>query len=545
MRTVKGITILSLVLAVLFVLSSPCFSNAVIWVKAGSSWSVTGGDDLQQLKHLASGVGWEFEPNADTDAALQRVGIKTIRCINVDPLGGKFDEKGNFIVGTNDKLDAHLRLCRKIGANPHVIIAVTLHPDLALKAEDVKDKSESIMGLVSSATLGPTNWPKFRNYIEACFEYVMVTNGFKDAEFEVSNEPDTGGKVYPYPPLPAPGSRALYEAYFNLYKNIAMAAESFEVKHQGTNLRLGGPALAWAFTYKFGDFNWAERFIRDCGEQKVKLDFVGLHYYGNISSLDGQYPSIYPSFTDMYRVTEKARDEYCPGVPIYFTEWGPSYITDNSEPSAINANNMGAAWSAAFLNVMLQCKVDSALYLTTTDLRARDKDGKWEDIWGWPTMFVNPSVLGTYPKAPFHVFDMISRMQGHRVEATRGSDTVNCIASADANEKKVAMLVWNYGAVIPEHGAAIEKAKQEKVAVRIRDAVSFFGARNIKVQRWLVSKDTSNAHYLFKKGVKLDDTNTALKQIENVTYKVKDGKLDFSIVMPPSSVSLVTLTTAK
>jgi hypothetical protein len=411
-----------------------------------------------------------------------------------------------------------------------------------LKAEDLRDKGESMMGMVHSTPFGPTDWQKFRNYCEAYFEHVMITRGFPTAEFEVGNEPDGGGVVYPYPPKPANGSRALYEAYFNLYKNVAMAAESFEQKHQGMKVRLGGPALAWAFTFKFGDFNWIERFLQDCGEQKVKLDFIGLHYYGNICSLDGEYPAIYGSFTHMLRVTQTARDKYCPGIPISFTEWGPSYITDNSDPSAINANNMGAAWAAAFLNLMLQCKVDSALYLTTTDLRAQGKDGKWEDIWGWPTMFVNPAVFGkAYPKALFHVFDMISQMVGHRVEATRGSDTVNCIASADES-KKVTMLVWNYGAVIPEGGVPVEKARQENVAVCIRDAASFFGAGNIKVQRWLVSKDMGNAHYLFKNGIKLDNANTALKQVENATCKVKDGKLDFNILMPPSSVSLVVLT---
>ncbi len=550
MRTIKCIASIFLSLTALCALSAPCFSNATIWVKAGAGWSVTGGDDLQQLKRLTAGVGHEFEPNSDTDAALKRIGIKTIRCINVDPLDGKFDTKGNFIVGKGDDsnryvqyLDSHLKTCRQVGANPHVIIATGLHPDLRLKEADVKDKGESIMGMVHSAPYGPTDWQKFRNYCESYFEYVMITNGFQNAEFEVANEPDGGGVIYPYPPMPAAGSRALYEAYFNLYKNVAMAAESFEQKHPGTKVRLGGPAITWAFTFKFGDFNWIERFIRDCGEQNVKLDFIGLHFYGNLCSLDGEYPAIYGSYTHMLRVTQAARDKYLPGVPISFTEWGPSYITDNSGPSAINANNIGSAWTAAFLNMMLQCKVDSAIYLVTTDIRVPDKNGKWENVWGWPSMFINPVVFGkAYPKATFHVFDMIAQMEGRRVEATRGSNTVNCIASADANKKKVTMLVWNYGAVIPEGDVAIEKAKQEKVAVRIRDAASFFGARNIKVQRWLVSKDTSNAYSLFKKGVKLDDTNTALKQVENVNYKVKDGRLDFSIVTPPSSVSLVTLT---
>ena len=90
--------------------------------------------------------------------------------------------------------------------------------------------------------------------------------------------------------------------------------------------------------------------LRDCGQQKIKLDFIGLHYYGNISSLDGQYPANFPSFIVMLADTRRARDRYCPGTPICMTEWGPSYHTDNSPTARVNANHIGAAWSPAFLN---------------------------------------------------------------------------------------------------------------------------------------------------------------------------------------------------
>jgi len=103
----------------------------------------------------------------------------------------------------------------------------------------------------------------------------------------------------------------------------------------------------------------------------------------------------------MLKATVAARDRYCPGVPIQITEWGASYRTDNSPESAVNANNVGAAWSAAFLNLMLRCRVDDALYLVTTDLRHQDQDGKWETVWGWPSLFTNPNACGhASPKPP-------------------------------------------------------------------------------------------------------------------------------------------------
>ncbi len=536
---------LLVVLICLVVLSCGACRAATIWVKAGAPWSVTGKDDLAQLKRLASGVGWEFEANPDTNAGLKKIGIKTIRCINVDPLPGKFDDKGKFTVGEPGYLLAHFDTCRAVGANPHVIVAVGMHPELRVTEKDAQGQTESIMGMIHEGIYGPNDWSRFRNYCYAYFEYVLITQGFPKAEFEVSNEPDIGGVVYPMPPRPTNGSRLLYEAYFNLYKNVAEAAESFEKDHPGMKVRLGGPAIAWAYTFKFGDFNWAERFVRDCGEQKVKLDFIGLHYYGNQSSLDDEYWSIYPSFSQMYRVTKAARDKYCPSAPIAFTEWGPSYITNNTLPSSVNANHIGAAWSAAFLNLMLQCGVDQALYLVTSDLREQGKDG-WDDVWGWPSLFTNRIATGkSYPKAIYHVFDMVNRMQGHRVEATRGSDTVNCIVSADKSKKTITALVWNYGALIPEGGPVVEKAKRDWVGLQVRDAGDFFGSKSVKVQRWLIGANWSDAYSAFKNGAKLNDRNTALRQVENTAKPITEGALNTGFSMTPSSVTFVVMSAGK
>ena len=371
---------------------------------------------------------------------------------------------------------------------------------------------------------------------------MLVTQQFPDAEFEVGNEPDIGGTICPAPPKPANGSRALYEAYFNLYRNVALAAAEFEQSHPGLKVRLGGPALAWAFTFKYGDFNWAERFLRDCGEEKLKLDFLGLHFYGNISSLDGEYPANYPSFREMLQSTNGWRDRYCPGVPIWITEWGASYHTSNEPQSAVNGNHVGAVWAAAFLNTMLESGVDGALYLVTTDLRQPVKDaaGKFENVWGWPSLFVNPHVFGkAYPKAPYHVFEMVSRLVGSRIETTRGERTVNCIASADREQKRVTVLVWNYGLRMPESGPPLENAQCETVVLRVKDAGTFFGSRSVRVRRWMVADGVGDAHARFAKGQALDDQTTALQELDNGSFATTGGQVDIGFAAPPSSVSLV------
>ena len=512
-----------------------------ITIQPHKAWNLTGKDDLGQLKRLAAGIGWEFEPNDDTTARLKAVGMKTIRCINVEPLPGRFAENGSLQIGRPDRLLAHLKTCRELGARPHVILATGLHPDLLLTAEDVKQQP-TLMGLVPSGTFGPKDWSKFRRYCQAYFEYVLVAQQFPDAEFEVGNEPDIGGVLCPRPPKPANGSRALYEAYFNLYQNVAMAAAEFERNHPGLKVRLGGPALAWAFTFKYGDFNWAERFLRDCGRKKIKLDFVGLHYYGNISSLVGEYPANYPSFREMLQSTIRWRDRHCPGVPISMTEWGASYHTSNEPQSVINGNHVGAAWATAFLNQMLEGGVDSALYLVTTDLRQPVKNvpGRFENVWGWPSLFVNPNVFGrAYPKAPYHVFEMVSGLAGRRVEAKSDESTVHCFASADRRQKRVTILVWNYGLRLPEFGSPMENSQPMKVVLRVGDAAEFFGSRSVRVRRRLVAQGVSDGYARFAKGQVLDTQTTALQEVEKRVFALTGVQVELRFTVPPTSVSLV------
>jgi hypothetical protein len=526
---------------------APGWAAANIWIKTGSPWSVTGGDDLQRLKGIASAADFEFGPTAETTAALKLVGVKTIRVINADVVGS-FDKDGKFIVEKGAPyLDGQLDLCRSLGAIPHVIIG-GLSPDLAdlsVKEQDVADPA--LKKLVhDGAVFGPTDWPKYRSYTEAFIEYVMVTKGFANAEFEVGNEPDIGGGLYPFPPKPAMGSRAAYEAAFNLYKNCAEAAESFEQKHPGLPVRIGGPALAWAFTYKWGDFNWTPHFLRDCSEEHVKLDFLGLHFYGNNSSLDGEYSGYVPSFAGMMRVVNDAIAQYYPqGLPVYFMEWGPSYQVGGNDPKlgcTVNADNIGAAWASASLNTMLTCGVTKASSLTT-DLWMTN-GGKLTDEWSWDALFLAPPANGgkAYPKPLFHVFEMVSRLEGHRVEATRGNQTVNCFVSADPEQRKITMLVWNYVAVLNEASPPVEKAVSEPTQVHVRDAGNFFHSPQVKVEAWQINGDTDNIPKMLMAGVAPDETNTAMAQLPATTATINQGALEFSMTLPPSSVSLVVLT---
>ncbi len=540
-----------------------CQAADVILIKPTVAMNSTGQNDVQRLKQLAGGVGCDTIANPPAYARLKTIGITTMRVINVD-IAGAFTKKGRFIIdapvhfkkkwqinrynvtqGQQGRLREELAACRQIGAVPNVVMALALPPQICLPLRDIPPAQRDHVG-----DFGPTNWRWYRHYCQAFFKYVMIDQKFSNAEFSVGNEPETPSSSFiPHPPWPAPGSRAAYDDYFKMYEETAHAAQSLEKKHPGLHVSLG-PALVWAFTFRFGAFNWTPRFFHDCARQKIKLDFFGIHFYGNASSLDGQYRSSYPSLADMLRMTVAARDRYCPGVPIYMTEWGPSY-----QAVSYSGSNIGAAWSAAFLDTLLQCGVTKAFYLLSTDDLAPQGNG-YRNVWGWMGLLTNPIVCSKayprgqvvrggiiYPTATAHVFEMIHRLVGTRVEASRGSSaTVNCFASADRGRKRLTVLVWNYGCRLPEGAvgphAYVDYATREAVVLRVRDARAFFGCTHVRFKRWLVSHTVSNAYYLMRHG-RLNPRDAALQQVDDGSFRIIDGKVDIGFAMPPSSVSFV------
>ncbi len=514
----------------------------VIRINPNVAYNLSSRDDIAQLKNLAAGVGWEFEPNEETSKRLKAIGIKRIRCINVDVGGATFDAKGVCHLGDGRVvrlLNANLDTCRVIGASPHVIFAVTLPEVLKLKPEHADTEDKELLGLVRSGTYGPTDWSKFRAYIKAMLKHVMIDHGFPDAAFEVGNEPE-GGALLPRPPRPAMGSRAMYEAYLKLYSNVAAATEEFEAEHPDTDVTLGGPAGVWAYSFKFGDFNWTERFLRDVNEQQIKLDFVGIHFYGNISPLTPNgNRGVYPSYTEMFAMTRQWRDKYTVGVPIYMTEWGASYHTSLDAPSVLyNGGHVGASFAAAFLNRMLIDGVDKALYLVSTDLR-EEVDGTWTSIWGWPSLFTNPIAGPMVPKAPYHVFQMVHRLAPIRIEATHAGGTVDAIASRDS-DGRITILVWNHSSTIPEFGLGVETGQREAITCQIVKADGFFNNTKVHLQRSLVSETVSNARYLFEQGGELD-ARAELQQVDQGVFSVVDDMLSVGFAQPPSSVSFIEL----
>lgn len=507
---------------------------SVIRIKPTVDWNMSGGDDMAKLKKLASGVGSEFAQNEKTIEALKRIGINRLRLINV-PLTGTFDSNGKFIPAGDSHLDANLEICRAAGAKPHIILVNLLIEELRVKAKDIKTDDKRTLGLLRQKVFGPNDWAKFRSWIKAHFQYVLVDKGFSEAVFEVGNEPDIGGAFVAKPPSPGIGSREMFDAYFKLYSNISQIATEFEMKNPGVKVTLGGPALAGPFTFRFGDFNWMERFLYLVNEKKLKLDFIGFHFYGNVAPLTGEsYNHTFPNFSKIMQNIRQWRDKYTPEVPICLTEWGASYhVNSTSESINANASHIGASFSAAFLNQMLIEGVDESMYLVTTDFV---KNGD-KNIWGWCSLFTSPSSsVGFHPKAPYHVFQMVKQMEDKRIESTHPGRYVDCIASCGDNGK-LTIMVWNHSYRIDEFGLGVEQGQKEAVNLCIFEADNFFGGP-VRMKRWLVSETVSNALYFFQKGETIDK-RAELQLVDTGEFTPVDNALDIGFALPPSSVAFI------
>jgi hypothetical protein len=134
---------------------------------------------------------------------------------------------------------------------------------------------------------------------------------------------------------------------------------------------------------------------------------------------------------------------------------------------------------------------------------------------------------------------MISRLEGSRVKDSGGQRTVNCIAAADRDRKRMTILVWNYGLQLPESGTPIEMGRDEPLVLRISDSGAFFGNNSLRMRRWMVASAVSDAHARFAKGQSLDAQTSALQEIDRRSISVNDDQLKVDFTLPATSVSLV------
>ena len=512
-----------------------------VTVDAARPWNVSrAGDDVAQLKRLALNVGTEFGPNRVTDAYLRLLNIRTIRLINVG-ISGRFDDQGNYVeIKPSSALEHDLALCKRLNANPHVIIHGMA--EQLLKSVPLKETRYRALGidLVNKRQhIGPTHYRLLENWYLAYFEYIKIQRGFRDAVFEIFNEPDLGSLLYPTDDIPPKGSDASYKCMLEIYRAASAAAKRFEEKHPDYKLTLGGPAVTLGFTYRFADQWWAKRFVIDCARQKLKLDFLGLHHYASVSPFRGAARvglTAYPSFPEMIAELQVVIDRYSPGLPIWLTEYGAHHNVVG-KVGEINGSHDGAAFSLDCLTTMLEQGIDFAIYLVTADQQRHDPNTQEPyNLYSWCSFLTSPGFHGyPYPKAPYHAYKMVSELTGKRVAATASGSNTRTFTAADPATGTVRVLLWNFETYIPEWEPVIEEGKPETVKLVIANAAFPADARAV-----LRIVDEEHGDVLSADQAKRTvNLAAATPKVATLPIRRNGKNLEFELVMQPGSIAML------
>lgn len=166
----------------------------------------------------------------------------------------------------------------------------------------------------------PKSWKRWGCLIRAFAQHLVARYGIDEVSkwyFEVWNEPNIG--FWAGQPKQA--------TYFHLYDVTARALKSVS-----SRLRVGGPATAQTA--------WVSAFIRHCAKNKVPVDFISTHVYGddtaeNVFGTHQKIPRRDMVALAVRKVHDEVKSSSMPNLPIIFSEYNATYmnirdITDSS-----------------------------------------------------------------------------------------------------------------------------------------------------------------------------------------------------------------------
>lgn len=259
----------------------------------------------------------------------------------------------------------------------------------------------------------PKDYAKWDELITQFAKHLVERYGIDEVSqwyFEVWNEPNID--FWTGEPRQA--------TYFELYDHTAR-----DLKAVSRRLRVGGPATAQAA--------WADAFIRHCAENKIPVDFVSSHVYGNDSAEDvfsthEKIPRDRMVCRAIAKVHQQIKSSSLPNLPLIWSEFNASYA---NEPTVEDTAYMGP-WLA---DTIRQCDglVDEMSYWTFSDVFEEQGVVKQPFYGGYGLI-----AAGGIPKPAFNAFLLLHRLGEKRLKV----DSDFALVTRRANGTFV-VAAWN------------------------------------------------------------------------------------------------------
>jgi xylan 1,4-beta-xylosidase len=288
----------------------------------------------------------------------------------------------------------------------------------------------------------PKDWDKWDALVAAFAHHLIERYGMDEVSqwyFEVWNEPN----------LDFWAGQPKQQTYWELYDHTALT-----LKKVDTKLRVGGPASAQAA--------WVEAFIRHCAENKIPVDYVSTHVYGNDTSEDifGTHEDI-PRDRMVCRAVGKVHREIqsspMPALPLIWSEFNASY---KNETEVTDSIYMGP-WLA---DTIRQCDglVDIMSYWSFSDVFEEQGVVKTPLYGGYGLIAADD-----LPKPAFNAFRILHTLGDQRLAL----DSENALLTR-RKDGAIVLAIWNYAAP----GAS---AAPKSIAIQLKD----FHAKRAMISR--------------------------------------------------------------
>ena len=259
----------------------------------------------------------------------------------------------------------------------------------------------------------PADYTKWNALIKTFAQHLIDRYGIDEVSswyFEVWNEPNIDFWT----------GRPAQETYFKLYDNTARALKSVSAR-----LRVGGPATAQAA--------WVDALIAHTNENRVPLDFVSTHAYGNDTAMDiFGHPQSIPAHQMVSAAVDKVHRQIAasarPHIPLIWSEFNATYM---SEPEITDTIYMGP-WLA---NTIRECdgKVDMMSYWTFSDVFEEQGVIKKPFFGGFGLIAIDD-----LPKPAFNVFKLLHTLGDGRIPQSASDVLVT-----KKKDGTVVLAAWN------------------------------------------------------------------------------------------------------